>query len=218
MSSAAAGPLTGKTRPRHRLWRGGVLAAAFVAALGLGLAACGSPHAPSASSASDSAPWSTARVIAYAECMRAHGVTNYPEPSNGDSDISISGTGINMGSATFQSARSKCYQLLPGGVPKTHATKQQITQALESAQCMRGHGFPDFPDPIVTATPPSFGGGTPFGGSSPGAASGVSGYSETYSNGILLKVPNSIDVSSPAFQAAAKACGSPLYVPGGESG
>jgi hypothetical protein len=143
--------------------------------------------------------------------MRAHGVPNYPEPSNGDGGTSLAGTGINMASSAFQSAKAKCYQLMPGGVPKTHATQQQVTQALESAQCMRDHGFPNFPDPIVTSTLP-----TPAPGA-PSSGSGTPGTTE-YSNGLLFHIPSSIDVSSPAFQAAAKACNSPLYVPGGDSG
>jgi hypothetical protein len=210
MSSTPTGPLTYKTRPRHRLRRGGVLAAVFIA-VSFCAAACGGGSGAHPSNASDSSPWSTARVIAYAKCMRAHGVPNYPEPSNGNSGTSIAGTGINMPSSAFQSAKAKCYQLMPGGVPDTHATQQQITQALESATCMRDHGFPNFPDPVVTSKLP-----TPAPGA-PGSGSGTGG-SSVYSNGILFQVPSSIDVSSSAFQVAAKACDSPLYVPGGESG
>jgi hypothetical protein len=209
MSSSLTRPLSGKTRPRHRLRRGAVLAALFMA--GSLCAACGGGSGAHPPSASDSAPWSTARLIAYAECMRAHGVPNYPEPSSGDGGTSLAGTGINMASSAFQSAKAKCYQLMPGGVPKTHATQQQVTQALESAQCMRDHGFPNSPDPIVTSTLP-----TPAPGA-PSSGSGTPGTTE-YSNGLLFHIPSSIDVSSPAFQAAAKACNSPLYVPGGDSG
>jgi hypothetical protein len=207
MSSMPTGPLTYKTRPRHRLRRGGVLAAVFIA-VSFCAAACGGGSGAHPSNASDSSPWSTARVIAYAKCMRAHGVPNYPEPSNGNSGTTIAGTGINMASSAFQSAKAKCYQLMPGGVPDTHATQQQITQALESAKCMRDRGFPNFPDPVVTSTLP-----TPPPGP-PSAGSGTPGTTE-YSNGILFKIPGSIDTSSPAFQAAAKVCNSPLYVPGG---
>ena len=212
MSSMPTGPLSYKTRPRHRLRRGGVLAAVFIA-VSFCAAACGGGSGAHPSNASDSSPWSTARVIAYAQCMRAHGVPNYPEPSNGNSGTTIAGTGINMASSAFQSAKAKCYQLMPGGVPDTHATQQQITQALESTACMRDHGFPNFPDPVVTSTLPTPAPGTPGSGSGSGA-----GGSSVYSNGILFQVPSSIDVSSSAFQTAAKDCDSPFYVPGGESG
>jgi hypothetical protein len=125
--------------------------------------------------------------------MRAHGVPNYPD------SLDIAGTGINQSSQAFLSAEAKCYQLSPIASVSTHATDQQVKQALETTTCMRDHGVPNFPDPIVTSTPPtrstassSYQGGGP-------------GYSETYSNGILFEVSNSV-VNSPPFQAAANAC------------
>jgi hypothetical protein len=158
-------------------------------------AACGggSGTDPSASQGGSNAD----KAVAYADCMRAHGVTNYPDPGT-------TVTGLNMSSATFQSARAKCAKLSPMPAVKTHATEQQISQALESATCMRDHGFPNFPDPIVTSTPPTPPPGPPSAGSGTGGTT-------SYGNGILFKIPSSIDVSSPAFQAAAKACNSPLY-------
>jgi hypothetical protein len=202
MSSSPTRPLTGNTRPRHRLVRGGVLTAVLIA-VSLCAAACGGGSGTdgSASQGNNSAD----KAVAYADCMRAHGVTNFPDPGSSDSVI---GTDIDFGSATFQAARAKCAKLSPMPAIKTHATAQQVRQALASAACIRDRGFPDFPDPIVTSTlptpppgPPSAGGGTPG--------------STEYSNGILFKIPSSIDTSSAAFQAAAKACNSPLYVPGG---
>jgi hypothetical protein len=61
------------------------------------------------------------------------------------------------------------------------------------AECMRKHGVTGFPDPIVTATSPAIGTGE---------------YSQAeYGNGIVIGIPSSINVNSPAFEAAAKACG-----------
>jgi hypothetical protein len=198
MCSSPTRPLTGKTRPRHRRRRGGVLTAVLIA-VSFCAAACsgGSAAAPAASPGGNNAE----KAVAYADCMRAHGVTNYPDPGS-------SVTGLNMDSATFQSAQAKCATLSPMPAVNTHATGHQITQALESAKCMRDHGFPDFPDPIVTSTPPS----RPT--VPPGSGTGGPAYSTSYSNGILFIIPGSIDTSSPAFQAAAKACNSQLYVPG----
>jgi hypothetical protein len=202
MSSSTARPLSGKSRSQPRLRRGGVLTAVFVA-VSCCAAACGggSGTAPPASQRGSNAD----KAVAYADCMRAHGVTNYPDPGSGDS---VTGTGIDFGSATFQTARARCAKLSPMPPVNTHATAQQIRQAVESATCMRDHGFANFPDPIVTATPP-----TPPPGP-PSAGGGTPGTTE-YSNGILFMIPGSIDTSSPAFQAAAKVCNSPLYVPGG---
>jgi hypothetical protein len=167
---------------RHRLRHGGALTAMFIA-VSLCAAACGggSGSDPSASQGGSNA---AAKTVAYAECMRAHGVTNYPEPGSSEGIVDL-----NMGSPTFRSAQSKCSSLSPMPAIKTQATEQQITQALETTNCMRDHGVPDFPDPIVTATIPA---PTPD-------------YSQDYSDGILFKIPSSI-MNSPAFGAATKAC------------
>ena len=55
-----------------------------------------------------------------AECMRAHGITNFPNPVDNGTGIRVGprqGSGINPHSARFQSAQSACRQFLPGGGP-----------------------------------------------------------------------------------------------------
>jgi hypothetical protein len=103
-----------------------------------------------------------------------------------------SGTRIDFNSQTYKSAETNCGHLMPGGNPKTPATEQQIAAALQTTECMRDHGVPNFPDPIVSPTPPARGGEGP-------------GLTE-YGNGTLIRIPASIDVSSSAFRVAAKAC------------
>jgi hypothetical protein len=140
---------------------------------------------------SNSSAWSAARVLKYSECMRGHGVTNFPEPGSGG--VNVSGTRIDFNSAIYKSAEAKCFDLMPGGPSKkAQATEQQITLALETTQCMRDHGVPNFPDPVVTPTPPARGSDGP-------------GLTE-YNNGILIHIPTSIDVNAAAFQEAAKDC------------
>ena len=86
--------------------------------------------------------------LKFSQCMRAHGVSNFPDP-NGQGQIGIdSSTGIDPRSPTFQSAQKACRKLLPnGGQP----TPQQLAKAKQSAlafsACMRKHGVKDFPDP-----------------------------------------------------------------------
>ncbi len=211
MSSSLTTALTGKTRPRLRLRRDGVLTAVAIAVV-FCAAACGGSGADSSASQSDGnadpAHLSAENSVAYADCMRAHGVPNFPDPGSGSSG----GAGIDMASPTFRSAQAKCAKLSGLGVVKTTATEQQIRQAVQSSDCLRDHGYPDFPDPIVTSTPPAPPSEPPAQGPS------GSGGSTFYGNGILFKVPGSINTSSPAFQKVAKACNSPLYVPGGDSG
>lgn len=84
----------------------------------------------------------------FSECMRKHGVTNFPDP-NGQGVILIhSGMGIDPGSPAFQSARSVCEKLLPnGGQPTPAQIAHQQQQMLQLSMCMRSHGIKDFPDP-----------------------------------------------------------------------
>ncbi len=86
-----------------------------------------------------------AQMLAYAQCMRSHGVANFPDP-NGQGEIQ--GSGIDPGSASFQAADKDCRHLLPnGGQPTAAQQAKALAQALKMSQCMRSHGISDFPDP-----------------------------------------------------------------------
>jgi hypothetical protein len=162
---------------RHRL-------APAVIACVMAIGACGS-SSPNLGMKSHTDP-----RIAFSQCMRERGVTNFPDPTG--NGINLDGTGINPASPSFRSAQAACFKLMPGGGPNTHASEQDIQQDTEMAECMRKHGVTGFPDPLVTATPPAV----------------VKGqYSEAeYGNGIFIGIPSSISVNSPAFVAAAKTC------------
>ncbi len=88
---------------------------------------------------------SEAQMLAFAQCMRSHGVANFPDP-NGQGVIS--GSGINPGSASFQAANKDCRHFMPnGGQPTAAQQAEALSQALKFSQCMRAHGISDFPDP-----------------------------------------------------------------------
>jgi hypothetical protein len=130
-------------------------------------------------------------MIAFSKCMRKHGVPNFPDPSAGGG-LNIGGTGINPQAPSFTAAQTACRKLLPGGGPSAHASAQQIKQATETAQCMRKHGVTGYPDPVITSKPP--------------AINPAEYNSASYENGIFIGIPTSINVNSPGFEAAAKAC------------
>jgi hypothetical protein len=183
---------------RHRL-------SLALAALGCGvaIAACGGSSKPP-SSGSASASSAAGRGIKFSDCMRAHGVANFPDPSTSGAGISIhigSGSGINPSSPSFKAAQTACGKLLPGGGPGGGgpASAQTKAQMVAVAECMRSHGVSGFPDP--TTTPPS----SPDGGL-------VMGH-----NGVFFAVPRTIDTTSPSFQQAATACKFP-GPPGGAQG
>jgi hypothetical protein len=56
-----------------------------------------------------------ANALKYSQCMRSHGITNFPDP-DADGGISISsGSGIDPQSPQFQAAQSVCRPLMGGG-------------------------------------------------------------------------------------------------------
>ena len=150
----------------------------------VGIAACGSSgDQPSASSHAQS-------FLAFSECMRSHGVTAFPDPSPGGG-INIGGTGLNPASPAFEAAQVTCRHLLPGGGPPAHASEQQKQQMFATSRCMRSHGVSGFPDPTSSTTPPS----------NPQNYSIAEGIGDLW-----LLVPSTINVNSPAFTKAARAC------------
>jgi hypothetical protein len=92
------------------------------------------------------------KALAYAQCMRSHGVPRFPDPdSRGNFAVSPSEIGPVNG-AQFRNADKACRHLLPGSQPMTPAQERQATaQALRFVACMRSHGLPHFPDPVVNA-------------------------------------------------------------------
>ena len=121
--------------------------------------------------------------VKFANCMRAHGVPNFPDPGP-SREIPI------MRSPAFQSAQQSCQHLLGGGLGSGAPSAQARAQLLEISQCMRGHGVSEFPDPRA-APPPST----------------LTGYSLILGmGGYILAIPSSIDPSSPGFKRAATAC------------
>lgn len=130
------------------LRRPGALAGALAAAALL-VAACGggSPAAPAT-------PGSQAYyqdAVAFSQCMRAHGEPGFPDPqSNGN--ILIDGRKDHLNGALMNSAQKACQHLMPKQQPLTAAQQQQLTaKALRFVRCMRAHGIPDMPDPVVNS-------------------------------------------------------------------
>jgi len=157
------------------LRRGSVAAVAAVAAIAA--AACGAaPGSPAGSATYQSA-------LAFARCMRAHGVADFPDPGSNGQFNSLSG--INPNSPKVQAAGRSCQSVLPGGNPAAQLA-QGLAQGLRFSRCMRAHGIRNFPDPS---------GNTAAGGSS-----------------ISIHVPagSGIDPNSPQFRAALQACRSIL--------
>ncbi len=148
------------------------------------------------------------QLVAYSQCMRSHGLPEFPEPTEGHLIVHNSShnghvTGINPESAQFQSAQKACAKLAPnGGKPPSPAEQAKAQEkALKFSQCMRTHGVPSFPDPEF-----SHGGGAV----------------RIHIGSARKGGPSGIDLNSPEFQTAQKACqsimGGPKGFPGAAGG
>ncbi len=164
---------------------GGSLLSIAAVALGIAAAGCGATGAPSGT-VTNSSGGPNPDFLSFAKCMRANGVPNMP-----DSGKITPSSGIDPSSPAFQQASHACRKLLPGGGPPAHPSEQQKQHLVETAQCMRAHGVSAFPDPITATKPPA----------NPQDYSIAEGIGDLW-----LLVPSTIDVNSPAFQQAARAC------------
>jgi hypothetical protein len=120
-----------------------ILVGALVAAVAVGLTACGGAGSTSSGSTQSRAA-SYDRLLAYARCMRSHGVPDYPDPSQRNGGIGIALP--DSSSPQSQTASHDCRSLAPPG-PTAAEQAQTLAQELTFSRCMCSHGVPNFPDP-----------------------------------------------------------------------
>jgi hypothetical protein len=132
------------------------LAALALIAMVVLISACGS-SAPAetgtGSSSSGGDPTATAheKGVKFAECMRGHGVSQFPDPgASGKLTIDgiVNGSSLDPSTPAFTQAISACKDLEPAGFMGSKRSSQQQDAALKFAQCVRENGVKDFPDPI----------------------------------------------------------------------
>jgi len=119
----------------------------------LGAAACGSGSStgsspPPAAGQGGSSTSVQAAALAYAQCMRAHGDSGFPDPSSqgGYGNSQNGGANpIDTTSPQYLAAYKSCGRLAPAG-PTQAQNEQRTAQTLKYAACMRSHGIADFPD------------------------------------------------------------------------
>jgi hypothetical protein len=164
-------------------------AAVVIATAGLVLlvVACSGGPSPTGSSGSSDAAGSTgSQQLAFAQCMRTHGVPDFPDPDTSGAFNKVTLNQLATGDPRFQTAQNSCLHLIPnaGSVPNQAQAQQSAAQALSFSQCVRTHGVTNFPDPDRSGRIPD-----------PASVG--------------------IDQGSPQFQAANQACGRyrPPYMP-----
>jgi hypothetical protein len=122
---------------------GGASKTPAVASLGPTPTTTPSPGGPSRSAGTASG---NTFALEFANCMRSHGVQNFPDP--GGPII----PGIKQ-SPAFRSGMETCNKLYPSSRSTgARLTEAQRTAALAQARCIRDHGVPNFPDPTFPST------------------------------------------------------------------
>ncbi len=125
-----------------------------VAALSLLAAGCGSSSSSSSNAFGSSGQPTQAQLqqdgVRFADCMRSHGVSSFPDPGS---------HGFKAAFATqapaFWSTERICGRLVPGFGPSgprqsAPQSQAQIAAMLAFARCIRSHGFSSFPDPTTS--------------------------------------------------------------------
>ena len=100
-------------------------------------------------------------ALAFARCMRAHGLTGWPDP-DGSGHFDKSKIRQLYSDSQIRSVQDKfCAQLLPATSADQTISPQEQQDYLAAAACMRSHGISGFPDPtfsdghVSTNIPPS---------------------------------------------------------------
>jgi hypothetical protein len=118
-------------------------------------------------------------MVAFAHCMRSHGVPSFPDPSGGRIELHATpGSALNPNSPQFKAASKACRSLMPQHEVSPAQAAEAQAQALKFSVCMRAHGVPKFPDPVVSGA-------------------GIQ---------LTIKQGSGIEPNSPQFQAAQKTC------------
>jgi len=128
----------------------------------LAAAACsGGSSTPTVASAAGAAhqhaqaPASATQLVhGAAQCVRDHGVPNFPDPViDTHGNLQVDTQLINsLPASLVQSLKQACQPQIDAAQASVNAsqpaaTPQEIAQATRFAQCMRHHGWPNFPDP-----------------------------------------------------------------------
>ena len=136
----------GRSRGRLRASRIAAISAVLTV-MAVAVVACSS-SSPGSTLDARSSSVTTAKLVEFAQCMRAHGIKHFPDPVNGG--FSFSGVGpdrVDPSSPAFQAAKAACISIVPGLAQRSAVTAQDLAAGDKLAACMRSHGFPAFPDP-----------------------------------------------------------------------
>ncbi len=107
------------------------------------------------SSASSGTPAASAqltnvqKMLAFSHCVREHGVPKFPDPDSHGNLPALNQQDLGVSKQTSLAAQHACGSVLARGdstgTPQQQA--QKLAFGLKVAECLRTHGYPNFPDP-----------------------------------------------------------------------
>jgi len=131
-----------------------ILAAACGGSTAPGVASVGSSPSTTVTGAAASGaavtsmtPTQLEAMVAFAACVRKHGLPKFPDPPYANDELN--GMGFTKNSPHMEAATEACHEeALAAGVVQTPADIQQHLRLMRGiAECMRAHGVIAFPDP-----------------------------------------------------------------------
>jgi len=164
----------------------------------IALAGCGSSAKPTTLVKSASTGISAA--VRFSNCMRSHGVSDFPDLSAGGGPMGqqLARSGVNLNAPAFQSAMNACKALAPAAKAAVGPTfAQSKAMMVAFARCMRAHGLKTFPDPTSSSAARASQAPQPSGAEMSYSGPGGS---------VTLDIPQSL-IQSPAFDRDSAACG-----------
>jgi hypothetical protein len=150
------------SRRAHALAARTAAATIGIAALALLAGACSGSPSPAGSDAAHNTATSenSASAVAYSQCMRSHGVPDFPDPPSSGVVPKGSAQEFGVSSSEYQAATRACQHLYPttdGSIQLCETTgdcpqavvQQGLSVMRRYAQCLRAHGVPNWPDPTI---------------------------------------------------------------------
>jgi hypothetical protein len=124
-----------------------------IAGCAVAIGACGSSGGGQPAAGATTAT-GNASPLALSHCMRAHGISNFPDPSNGGLTIlaspgsaTLTVAGIVFSGPALQKAEQACRRYLVADGPPVQPSAAQKAEMVALARCMRANGVPSFADP-----------------------------------------------------------------------
>jgi hypothetical protein len=133
---------------QKNLIRATVVASAMVALVFFVAGCVATPASTQAGGSPSAGPQSTYTqdALAYARCVRSHGVPGFPDPK---ADGTFPKGSFPAGSGPkITAANRTCGHLLPARGTGYVVTAKDQQDYIKAAACMRSHGIGNFPDPV----------------------------------------------------------------------